>query len=204
MPVAVSVAVVDSKVQVNGTIVAKGSVTLAANSDITVTTLSTTGKLPLAIAVSVVVNDVSSEVTGSVQAGGTIDVTANGSSVVTTNAKKSGASGSNLGGFFAIGVVIQNTDAAVKGDGVLDAVGNINVKSTSNENAATNATSATPEAASGEKAASSGSVSSLKDSVVNILTKTVGALGTKYGSQFVSKIGTSLGFIKGTDGYTIT
>ena len=178
---AVSVAVVDSHVEVKGNITSNaGSITLKSEGKTSVTTKAE-GKAPET-------KDTTSNPTtgtgGSSGAGG-----------ATT-----GTTGNTFGGFFAFSVVIQDVDAAVKGAASLYALQNISITSNADERVTTKATSAAPEA-SGDQNGQSQNLSSVLDIVKTIL----GAAATKLGAQAKAFIGLNKAVqqVAGTDGYKV-
>ena len=166
IPLAVSVCVLESDVTVGNTgkITAAGSVSLSASNVTTITTRSTTGKLPISLAVSVAVINTHVKVYGEVASTNeNVSLTATGNTIVTTNADKGTAipmTGAVFGGFFTFSVVLQDVSAFVgreendaglltEGGRISAANGNVSITSTSNEKVTANATSSSAGGDSG-------------------------------------------------------
>ena len=230
IPLAVAVVVASSNVRVGdtGSVTAGGSVSLSSKTDVTMTTASTAGKLPISLAVSVAVVDSHVLVKGNVTSqAGSITLDAKGNVTVTTTASnktpetkdttsnaasesslssgsttQTGTTGNTFGGFFAFSIVIQDVDASVQGAASLFAARDIDINSTANEKVTTTATSAAPEKAGDTKSEGSQSMSSVADIVKTIL----GGAATKLGAQAKAFLGLNKAVqqVAGTDGRKIT
>jgi len=214
IPIAVGVVVNETGVTLSedGSITSGASIDLSADSAITLSSTSTTGKIPVSLAVSVVVSDVYAKVLGSINAAGNVNIKAKDISVVTTKASKgSGTTSSSFGGFFAFGIVIQNCEASVTGDGNIKSLADVTVNATSTEKTSTTATSAAPVKANGDKTGDASSVSSIKNTVVSILKKTAGKMlsgtsvgNSKLGQMASDKLGLAVTKVDGSDGYAVS
>jgi len=116
---AVSVASVDSHVNVEGTIVSQSDIELIASGKSDVTTESKE-KAPQTTKTTINLND---------------GTKPSGESYQGTNG------GNTYGGFFAVAVVLQDVDSSVTGDAKIDAGGDVTIESSSEEKAATHADS---------------------------------------------------------------
>ena len=225
IPLAVNVVVTESAVRVSGRIDAgssevaggagTGDVKLSADGNLSVTTTASTGKLPFSLAISVVVNDVNVELSDGAAVtatGGDVSLNANGSSTVTTKASKGDSDTANSGGYFALGIVIQNVSATI-GDSAHVSGGNISVVSKAVENVVTNATSAKPETSgdSSESGGGSGTLSSVltmakgllgtvKDTIVSKFSASQPGIASKFGLT----VGSATSQMEGSGTYQIT
>ncbi|MGF7003762.1 hypothetical protein M2149_002167 [Lachnospiraceae bacterium PFB1-21] len=207
IPIAVSVVVRETGILVGANSLVKstdGSVALAADSVINVTTLATTGKIPVALAVTVIVNDVYVEVLGNIEANASVKAEANGSITTTTKALKSKTSGGNIGGFFAVAVVLQDVYSALRGSGNITAGGNVDILSTAKEIAVTNATSASASQATGNTPADTNGSATSVSSIMETIKSALGIVGDKVATGAKSKLAGVLPFLQSDDGLTIS
>lgn len=230
IPLAAGILVSEARVETgkDSVITAGGDVKLSSISDVTLTTLSTVGALPISLALSVVVNDSHVQVLGKIISGnGNIGLNAKGSSTVTTKSTnktpetsgsavnpKSGSStptgsgslSNKYGGFFAASVVIQDVDASLTGNGSLSAVnGNITINSQSSEKVDTQAVSV--GGSKEQNSQESQTVGGVKDKITALLkgvTTKLSANAEETKNSAIGKLNSALGRIEGSSGNTIT
>ncbi len=194
IPLGVNVAVVKSLVTVKDSAVITctgGGVALSADTSAIVKTQAVTGTIPVAIAVSVVHakanvivkdNAFISAVNGNVviSANSTVDVetTASVPPAPTTGTSTSGSSTSKSGGFFSVGVVINEAAAAVLGNASITAL-DILMGSTADESVRTQ--SSTDSSAVNDQTAEDNGSFSLTD-IINLITKLFGKLSGSGGT----------------------
>ena len=230
VPLAISVVVAESKVNVgeDAVITANGDIKLSSRSDVNLKTISTVGSIPISLALSVIVNDAHVEVLGTlISKSGNVTMEAEGNTTVITKSSKTasqtsenavnpqdpssstptgiGSIANQFGGFFAVAVVLQDVDAALKGNGRIEAAGDVTVHAKAAETVKTSAVSA---GGSTEQNAEGGeTVSGVKAKLSSIVTQLKQKLadtkdGFKQGAA--SKLNTVLGRIDGKSGNTIT
>ena len=230
VPLAISVVVAESKVNVgeDAVITANGDIKLSSRSDVKLKTISTVGSIPISLALSVIVNDSHVEVLGTlISTGGNVTMEAEGNTTVITKSSKTapqtsenavnpqnpssstptgiGSIANQFGGFFAVAVVLQDVDAALKGNGRIEAAGEVTVHAKAAETVKTSAVSA---GGSTEQNAEGGeTVSGVKAKLSSIITQLKQKLadtkdGFKQGAA--AKLNAVLGRIDGKSGNTIT
>ena len=150
---AVSVAVVNSEININEGAVLKsgGDISAISKGNVKVTTHASAGSLPISLAISAVVTDVHTIVDGATittgpktitEPGGNVKLEAEGILTVNTSSDKSEENSSNSGGFFAIDVVVQDVEAKVLNSTAINAGGDVDIHSTAKANVTTKAVSA--------------------------------------------------------------
>ena len=198
---AVSIAVVNSELEIGKTAVikAQGDIKASAKGTVNATTHASAGRLPISLAVSAIVSDVHTVVDGArLEAGGNVTLEAEGDIAVSTSSDKGETNTSKSGGFFAVDVIVQDVAARVKNDAHIVAQGDVTVHSTANANAQTRAVSAMAPAADAQDTegaeggadandGAGGSSPSAMDSVKNIACLLLGSIAEKAGLDSVSE-----------------
>lgn len=120
-----------------------------------------------------------------------------------------GSSGNKFGGFFAVAVVLQDVDAALKGKGTLQAAnGDITISSESTQNVNTQATSAGGSQEQNQEGESVQNVQGMLSNLINgvklWLKQTAEGAVNQVKTSATEKLNTALGKIEGSSGNTIT
>ena len=221
-----SVMIVNAEANTNlasgGSITSGSDTDLVSKVNVSTSSIATIGIIPLSLAFSFVNVNAVSQAAGTINAGGDINITAEAVSNVTTISQEDApkeqtnveigtgnagtvvippqsTSGNSFGGFFAVAIVLQDSQALVLEGAKLTAGGDVNVTSTSTEKATTRAQASMKSADGQQQAMSLNSVTGILTGLLNMIKNNpnTAVLGNVGVAKLTNLMGQGVNKIKG-------